>query len=72
MTTVRWLVAAVTLLFATPASACPSCATGEEARAEVLGDHFVRNLAMLLLPLLVVGLVSVGAERIDHPSRSRR
>jgi hypothetical protein len=53
--------AAVSLLpfvSATPAAACPRCATGQEARREVWRDDFGAHLAMTILPFAIIGVMS--------------
>jgi hypothetical protein len=40
------------------ATACPRCATGEEARRQVWRDDFGDHLAMTVLPFLILGAMS--------------
>lgn len=58
---------------ATLADACPSCPVGQEARRQVWRDRFIDNLAVTLLPFLIIGAVSarvhhIGRPRGSHPS----
>lgn len=43
--------------------ACPSCPVGRAAREQVCEDSFVLRFLAVVLPFIVMGLVSVGAER---------
>jgi hypothetical protein len=45
-------------------AACPSCAEGRAARQQVFGDGFATSLMITLAPFVLVGLVSMWAERI--------
>jgi hypothetical protein len=42
---------------------CPDCWAGRRARALVAGDHFWLNLALMLLPFVVVALVTWAVHR---------
>jgi hypothetical protein len=48
------------------AEACPRCSEGEAARQLMYADGFLRNLASLLLPFVLVGAVSAGAQGIGR------
>jgi hypothetical protein len=50
------------------AQACPSCAIGVQARAEVWNDAFESRLVVALLPFLIIGAICFGAERIGRPA----
>jgi hypothetical protein len=70
----RWIALALLLaasLSALPAHACPDCAVGKQARAELWNDDFTYNLVVALLPFLVVGLVSYQLNGIGRPDRPR-
>ena len=54
------------LLLGAPATACPNCAVGQQARSEVWNDDFGKNLLVALLPFLVIGALCVRAERIGR------
>ena len=58
-----------TTLLVTPLEACPSCATGRQARSEVWDDEFALHLLFAALPFLVIGAICVRVEAMD---RSRR
>jgi hypothetical protein len=45
------------------ADACPSCATGRQARSEVWNDDFGFHLFAALLPYLLIGAICIYAER---------
>jgi hypothetical protein len=62
------LGAAVAIMAAQPAYACPSCATGVQARAEVWDDEFEWNLFTALIPFLVIGAICLRAERVRRPA----
>jgi len=49
-----------------PALACPSCAPGLQARAEVWSDGFLRNLATAALPFVVVGAVCARLQKVGR------
>lgn len=56
-------VAAVGLaLAAPPAHACPGCAAARSARTEIFGDGFFRNLAIAVLPFLIIGAVCLHVQ----------
>jgi hypothetical protein len=65
-----WLWLAVTLsaslAFARPVGACPSCAEGREAWAQVWTHDFGLNLFLALVPFIIIGAVSAWASRIGH------
>lgn len=44
--------------------ACPNCPAARAARQQVCDDGLAQNLAIALVPFLLVGLVSAWAERI--------
>jgi hypothetical protein len=52
------------LAFAWPVRACPKCAAGRDARAQIWTDDFGINLFLALVPFLIVGAVSARANRI--------
>ena len=54
----------ISLTVARPAGACPDCAVGRQARAQLWTDGFSQNLLLALAPFLVIGALSVGANRI--------
>jgi len=43
--------------------ACPSCPVGRAAREQVCEDDFVLRMLAVVLPFIVMGAVSVWAER---------
>ena len=55
-----------TLVTAAPASACPSCPVGQQARSQVWNEGFGYNLFVAALPFLVIGLVCWCAEAIGR------
>lgn len=63
---------AALLLSASPAAACPLCAspTGERVRSSILGDDFAANLLATLAPFAV--LLAVAAAIRFAPFRFRR
>ena len=46
------------------AFACPDCAVGRAARAQVLGPELLTNLAVAILPFAIVALVCLRVERL--------
>lgn len=70
----RARVAVTSLVFviitAVPAAACPDCAEGRQARADVYGADFTRQLMILLVPFLLIGAVCSRVERIGKRSRA--
>lgn len=58
------------IITAAPAAACPDCAEGRQARADVYGADFTRQLMILLVPFLLIGAVCSRVERIGRPSRA--
>jgi hypothetical protein len=62
------LILVALALLAPPALACPGCAAGVAARAEVLADDFVRNLAIAVLPFVIIGAVCMRAEEVGRRS----
>jgi hypothetical protein len=46
--------------------ACPNCPVGRAARQQVCDDGLATNLVIALVPFLLVGAVSVWAERIGR------
>ena len=54
------------LVAARTAGACPDCAVGRQARAQLWTDDFGLNLLLALAPFLIIGAVSVGANRIGR------
>jgi hypothetical protein len=64
------------------AAACPSCYTGQLARARVLGEHFWHDLVIVLLPVVIlaglamllyrIGLPHERAAGVRRPARRRR
>ena len=54
------------LVIARPAGACPDCAVGRRARAQLWTDDFGPNLLLALAPFLIIGAVSVWANRIGR------
>lgn len=61
----------VLTLQAAVARACPDCAVGRAARRRVWLDDFALNLAVALLPFLVVAAVSLWADRIGRSAPDR-
>ena len=60
-----WSCAIVAALTTASAGwACPNCPLGRAARQQVCDDGLAQNLAIALVPFLLVGLVSAWAERI--------
>jgi hypothetical protein len=53
-------------MVARSAGACPDCAVGREARAQLWTDDFGPNLLLALIPFLFIGAVSVWANRIGR------
>ena len=49
------------------AHACPSCATGEQARSEVWTDGVAANVGIALLPFVIIGAICVWAEARARP-----
>jgi hypothetical protein len=60
------LVALALACVARPAAACPSCAASRAARAQIFDDGFYRNLAVAVLPFLLVGAVCLRAQNIGR------
>ena len=65
----RTLILRTTSFFAVVAyaslgAACPSCPVGREAREQVFNQQFGTNLLIAAAPFVVVGLVSLWAERV--------
>ena len=46
--------------------ACPNCPVGRAARQQVFDDGLATNLVIALVPFILVGMVSVWAERIGR------
>lgn len=67
----RVAASAACLLVNRLAEACPNCAVGRQARAEVFDADFPRYLAMTLLPFGVIALVAVIAYGGLRPPRLR-
>jgi hypothetical protein len=63
---------AAALAAAAPALACPSCPEGQKARSEVWSDGFATNLAVAVLPFVVIGAVAAGADGIGRRSKGAR
>ena len=57
---------------ATRASACPDCAPGRAARAQVWADEFLANLAFTLAPFVVLVVVTMLISRSGLPDEPRR
>jgi hypothetical protein len=56
------------------ALACPDCPTAQAVRASVLDERFGSQLALVLLPLAILGAIAALTYRIGLPraaSRSR-
>lgn len=51
---------------ASTAWACPNCPVGRVARQQVWDDGLATNLVIALVPFILVGMVSVWAERIGR------
>jgi hypothetical protein len=64
---VALLAACAVLARTQSAHACPNCAAGVQARAEVLNEAFESNLFVTLLPFLIIGAICFGAEQIGRP-----
>jgi hypothetical protein len=45
------------------AAACPSCPTSDVVWANVLGDDFAANVAVTLLPFVVIAALVAAARR---------
>lgn len=56
------LVATLTTAWAS--WACPNCAVGRVARQQVWEEGLATNLVIALAPFVIVGMVSLWAERI--------
>jgi hypothetical protein len=57
---------------ARPAFACPDCAAGRQARAQVRAEGFGAGVLAALVPFLIVGAASACAERVGRaPARPR-
>jgi hypothetical protein len=65
------VVVACAVLEARTAAACPSCASGREARSEVWNDDFGENLLLAAFPFLVIGGICVRAEAIGRRPAAR-
>ncbi|HEU4535119.1 MAG TPA: hypothetical protein VFS00_13420 [Polyangiaceae bacterium] len=62
----------VTLLTLTrPAIACPSCETGQAARAQAWAEGFGFNLFVSIAPFVIVGAVSLWANGIGSAPAGR-
>jgi hypothetical protein len=59
---VAFFTAMLVLCEAARVAACPSCATGQQARSDVWSDGFFTNMAIALLPFLVIGVICVWLE----------
>lgn len=72
MRTIVWMTSFLAALTAAwTAFACPNCPVGRAARQQVCDDGLATNLVIALAPFLLVGMVSVWAERIGRPRRAR-
>lgn len=68
-----WMTSFVaTLTAAWTAWACPNCPVGRAARQQVCEDGLATNLLTALVPFLIVGMVSVWAERIGKAPEARQ
>ncbi len=68
----RWLLAAVSLTCvsgAPSAHACPNCPAAEQARSQVWRDRFADNLAVAVLPFVIIGAVCARAHGIGRQRR---
>ena len=54
---------ALVLTATTPASACPSCASGRQARRQAWTTDFAPNLLTTALPFLVIAAIGAGVDR---------
>jgi hypothetical protein len=64
---VSTVVLAATVVLTAPADACPNCALGRQARAQVWNESFGLNLIVALLPFLLVAVICLCAEKIGRP-----
>lgn len=58
--------AAATLLAASRAVACPSCPTSERVQAIVLGEGFLANVGISLLPFGIIAAATIVAHRMGR------
>jgi len=62
------VIAVVTLAFTQTLSrlggACPDCPVGRAARQQVAEDGLAANLLIAMAPFVIIGLVSLWAERL--------
>lgn len=69
----RWSTAARTLVYVmalfttTAARACPDCDAGRIARYRFFTDGFALNLAVLLVPFVVIAFAALAADRFGRP-----
>lgn len=55
------------LALTAPASACPGCALGQEARREVWRDDFFPHLAVAVLPFIIIGAICARLHTLGRP-----
>lgn len=55
------------IAIARSASACPSCPSALVTRAQIFDEGFFRNLAVAVLPFLLIGAVCVRVQEIGRP-----
>jgi hypothetical protein len=60
------LIAAALACFAPAAHACPGCEAASLARSEIFDDGFFRNLAVALLPFVIIGAVCVRVQNLGR------
>jgi hypothetical protein len=60
------LIAAALACFAPSARACPGCEAASLARSEIFGAGFFRNLAVALLPFVIIGAVCVRVQNLGR------
>jgi hypothetical protein len=60
------LIAAALACFAPSARACPGCEAASLARSEIFADGFLRNLAVALLPFVIIGAVCLRVQNLGR------
>jgi hypothetical protein len=63
---VALLIAAALACFAPSARACPGCEAASVARSEIFGDGFFRNLAVAVLPFVIIGAVCLRVQNLGR------
>lgn len=60
------LIAIAVACFAPPARACPGCEAARVARSEIFGAGFFRNLAVAVLPFVIIGAVCLRLQNLGR------